>query len=108
MHSGTATRSASLTGQGTRGRFPVGLLFAAPALLLFPGTAWGEGNITAFTNQDGDLIVLGDSQSNGVFVGRTGEANEYLVEGLERGSGPTTVNGLESDILIAVGEHISI
>jgi len=107
MDSGTATRTAGRTGQGRRGRFPIGLLFAAPALLL-PGTARGEGNITAYTNHDGDLIVLGDSQSNGVFVGRTGEANEYLVEGLDRGSGPTTVNGLESEILIAVGEHIRI
>jgi len=107
MDSGTASRIAGLTGQGRRGRFPIGLLFAAPALLL-PGIARGEGNIAAFTDKDGNLVVLGDSQSNGVFVGRTGELNEYLVEGLDRGSGPTTVNGVDAVILVAAGEHARI
>src|SRR5262245_33359312 len=93
--------------QRRRGEFPLRLLFAAPALLFLTGSAWALGDVTAFVNSHGNVIIVGDSESNGVYVARTGLPMEILIEGLDRGGGPTTINGEPSVILLASPELFS-
>lgn len=56
-----------------------------------------EGDVRAFLDRGGRLIVLGDAADNEVVVGRTGEPGEFRVVG----EGTTTVNGTDEVVLSA-------
>jgi Ca2+-binding RTX toxin-like protein len=72
------------------------LALAGLSSLTAPALA-AEGNVIAYLDATGTLVVEGDALANDVLVGRTGENNEFLVTGL----GTTTVNGATEAILVA-------
>jgi hypothetical protein len=70
------------------------LAFVAVLLSLAPALA-AEGNVTAFVDRNGVLVVIGDELDNRVVVGRTGIPDEFVV----RGEVFTTVNGTNEVVL---------
>lgn len=67
------------------------------ALLALAPRLSAAGNVTAFVDADGVLVVRGDELDNRVVVGRTGIPGEFVV----RGEVFTTVNGMNEVVLIA-------
>ncbi len=70
------------------------------------------GDVTA-TVVDGNLMIRGDADSNGVAITSGDVLGEYLVGGLMAGDGPTSVNGnfhrtvvngVSGNILVGMGD----
>jgi hypothetical protein len=79
------------------------LALAGVSLLTVPRLA-AEGDVRAFLDSAGTLVVEGDTLANDILVGRTGSNGEFFVRGL----GTTTVNGAPEAILVADSVRISM
>lgn len=65
------------------------LRFVLPVLVVLASQVSAEGNVLAFLDEEGALVVVGDQSANQVRVERTGELGQFRVAGL----GTTTING---------------
>lgn len=78
------------------------LALAGTSLVTAPALA-AEGNVLAFLDPAGVLVVEGDALANDILVARTGENNEFRVRGL----GTTLVNGTTEVILVASSVRVA-
>jgi hypothetical protein len=88
--------------------FQQALCLAALAVPFLATAVSANGNVRAFLRGSDTVVVVGDSEDNGVFVGRTGGADEILIEGTDQGGAPTTVNGLPAVVVVSSALDIII